>query len=376
MPYLAHFGLREHPFTLTPNTNQYYPVDKHVEIIQSIQFGIARNTGILKVVGDVGTGKTMLCRLLLRKLVADNDAVAYLNAPQVDPDSIVGLVCAEFGLEAGTKAQMLQALNAFLLEQHALGRNSVLIVDEAQALGAAGLEAVRLLSNLETERSKLLQIVMFGQSELDDLLAQPNLRQINQRIGFSFNTGPLTMAEAVHYMSHRVKCSRVDGVDFPVFTEGAMSAIATAAAFVPRVINILADKALLVAYGEGAIQVAQNHAEAAIDDSPQIAKKITMQRGWVRRALVGVIAVEAAAVIALFAFSPSLQGWAKATWARVTGSSETVSAPAGGTAAAPSVAPAVAPSGPQPQASAATVPTAATAAGPVATAPATARKTQ
>lgn len=331
MPYLAHFGLREHPFTLTPNTNQYYPVDKHVEIIQSIQFGIARNTGILKVVGDVGTGKTMLCRLLLRKLVTDNDAVAYLNAPQVDPESLVGLVCAEFGLEAGTKAQMLQALNAFLLEQHALGRNAVLIVDEAQALGAAGLEAVRLLSNLETERSKLLQIVMFGQSELDDLLRQPNLRQINQRIGFSFNTGPLTMAEAVHYMTHRVKCSRVDGVEFPVFTDAAMQSIAQAAAFVPRVINILADKALLVSYGDGAIQVTERHAEVAIDDSPQIAKKTQLSRGWVRRALVGVIALEAVAVIALFTFSPGLQGWAKSTWARMTGTSsaaESVPAPA------------------------------------------------
>ncbi|MEQ9448819.1 MAG: AAA family ATPase, partial [Rhodospirillaceae bacterium] len=204
MPYLAHFGLREHPFTLTPNTNQYFPIDKHVEIIQSIQFGIARNTGILKVVGDVGTGKTMLCRLLLRKLVESNDAVAYLNAPQVDPESLVSLVCAEFGLETGSRAQMMQALNTFLLEQHALGRNSVLIVDEAQALGPAGLEAVRLLSNLETERNKLLQIVMFGQSELDELLSRPELRQINQRIGFSFNTGPLTMAEAKHYMTHRV----------------------------------------------------------------------------------------------------------------------------------------------------------------------------
>jgi len=321
MPYLAHFGLREHPFTLTPNTNQYYPVDKHVEIIQSIQFGIARNTGILKVVGDVGTGKTMLCRLLLRKLVTDNDAVAYLNAPQVDPDSLVGLVCAEFGIEAGTKAQMLQALNAFLLEQHALGRNSVLIVDEAQALGAGGLEAVRLLSNLETERSKLLQIVMFGQSELDDLLAQPNLRQINQRIGFSFNTGPLTVAEAMHYITHRVKCSRVDGVDFPVFTDNAMRTIAQGAGFVPRVINILADKALLVSYGEGAIQVTEKHAEVAIDDSPQIAKKMKLQRGWVRRALMGVIVLEAVAVLALFTFSPGLQSLVKDTWARVVSSS-------------------------------------------------------
>jgi len=131
MPYLAHFGLREHPFTLAPNTNQYFPIDKHVEIIQSIQFGIARNTGILKVVGDVGTGKTMLCRLLLRKLVESNDAVAYLNAPQVDPESLVNMVCAEFGLETGTRAQMMQSLNTFLLEQHALGRNAVLIVDEA-----------------------------------------------------------------------------------------------------------------------------------------------------------------------------------------------------------------------------------------------------
>ncbi len=311
MPYLAHFGLKEHPFTLTPNTNQYFPIDKHVEIIQSIQFGIARNTGILKVVGDVGTGKTMLCRLLLRKLVASNDAVAYLNAPQVDPESLVGLVCAEFGLEAGSRAQMLQALNTFLLEQHALGRNAVLIVDEAQALGPAGLEAVRLLSNLETERNKLLQIVMFGQSELDELLQRSDLRQINQRIGFSFNTGPLTVGEAVHYMQHRVKMSRVDGIDFPIFTEGAMELLAQSASFVPRVINILADKALLVAYGEGAIQVGEKHAEGAIDDSPQLAKPVGLQRRWVRHAATAVIGLAAAAVFVLVLLHPAAQQWTR-----------------------------------------------------------------
>ena len=116
----------------TPANTEFF----EVPIIQSIQFGIARNTGILKVVGDVGTGKTMLCRLLLRKLVSSNDAVAYLNAPQCDPESLVGLVCTEFGLESGTRTQMMQSLNTFLLEQHAIGRNAVLIVDEAQALGA------------------------------------------------------------------------------------------------------------------------------------------------------------------------------------------------------------------------------------------------
>jgi MSHA biogenesis protein MshM len=349
MPYLAHFGLKEHPFTLTPNTNQYYPIEKHVEIIQSIHFGLARNTGILKVVGDVGTGKTMLCRLLLRKLVGANDAVAYLNAPQVDPDSLVGLVAAEFGLEPGTKAQMLQALSTFLLEQHALGRNAVLIVDEAQALGAAGLEAVRLLSNLETERNKLLQIVMFGQSELDDLLLQPGLRQINQRIGFAFNTGPLTVTEAVDYIGHRVKMSRVDGVDFPIFTADAMAKLAESASFVPRVINILADKALLVAYGEGSIQVAERHVEVAIDDSPQIAVRLGMQRRWVRQVLMGLIAVELAAAVALFAASPQLQAWAHAqfnmaahTRGRTSPVAATVPAPTTGAAGAPVTATAVA----------------------------------
>jgi len=262
-------------------------------------------------VGDVGTGKTMLCRLLLRKLVASNDAVAYLNAPQVDPDSLVGLVAAEFGLEQGTKAEMLQGLNAFLLEQHALGRNAVLIVDEAQALGAAGLEAVRLLSNLETERNKLLQIVMFGQSELDDLLQHQGLRQINQRIGFAFNTGPLSLDEALDYIAHRARVSRVDGVDFPIFTPRAMELLAQSASFIPRVINILADKALLVAYGEGSIQVTDKHVGVAIDDSRTIARPVFSGRPWVRQLLMGLIAAEVAAAVALFLFNPGLKLWAK-----------------------------------------------------------------
>lgn len=187
----------------------------------------------------------------------------------------------------------------------------MLIVDEAQALGPAGLEAVRLLSNLETERNKLLQIVMFGQSELDELLQRPDLRQINQRIGFSFATGPLTVAEAVHYISHRVKMSRVDGVDFPIFTDGAMELLSQSASFVPRVINILADKALLVAYGDGSIQVTEKHAEGAIDDSPQLAMPVRIRRRWVRRVIIGVIAAEITAVVALFTFSPGMQTWAK-----------------------------------------------------------------
>ena len=177
-----------------------------------------------------------------------------------------------------------------------------------------GLETIRLLSNLETERHKLLQIVMFGQSELDELLSQPNLRQINQRIGFSFGTGPLTMDEAIHYMNHRIEASRLEGIEFPIFDEGAVRLLASSAQFIPRVINILADKALLVAYGEGSIQVTDHHAEAAIDDSPQIASPVRFHRSTTRRILMGVIALEMAAVVALFVLSPTLQFWAKDTF--------------------------------------------------------------
>lgn len=349
MPYLAHFGLKEHPFTLTPNTNQYFPTEKHTEIIQSILFGIARNTGILKVVGDVGTGKTMLCRLLLRKLVGSNDAVAYLNAPQVDPESIVTLVCSEFGIETGSRSQMLQGLNTFLLEQHALGRNAVLIVDEAQALGSAGLEAVRLLSNLETERNKLLQIVLFGQSELDELLQQPNLRQVIQRIGFSFNTGPLSMAEALHYIGHRVRTSRVEGIDFPIFSERAMETLAAAASFVPRVINILADKALLVAYGDGSIQVSDKHARDAVKDTPQLARGLKGVKRWPRSVWYGIIAAEVAAVMALFTLSPPLNQWAKTTYAQAQSVFVGRSAPIAPVTAVPAKASASAPIAPAPE---------------------------
>ena len=311
MPYLAHFGLREHPFTLTPNTNQYFPIERHVEIIQSIQFGIERNTGILKVVGDVGTGKTMLCRLLLRKLVGSNDAVAYLNAPQCDTDSLVGLVCAEFGLETGDKAEMIQTLNLFLLEQHAVGRNAVLIVDEAQALGAEGLETIRLLSNLETEKNKLLQIVLFGQSELDDLLEQPKLRQINQRIGFSFRTGPLSLAEAVSYINHRVSTARKETASYPVFSDDAVKRLARAADFVPRVINILADKALLAAFGDGARQVAPTHVGAAVAETRNILRPGWSANKQTRRVLLAVLTAEVAAVTAVLVGSDAVHSWTR-----------------------------------------------------------------
>jgi len=323
VPYLPHFGLDSHPFALTPNTAQYFPTSGNTQVLQSLAYGVGRNAGIMKVVGDVGTGKTLLCRLLLRQ-IEDEAEVAYLNAPQAEGDALIALVCHEFGLETGDRAQMLQALNAFLLDRHAEGRDCVLVVDEAQALGPEGLETVRLLSNLETETAKLLQIILFGQTELDDLLARPALRQINQRIAFSFTTGPFTPAEARSYIAHRLRVCRVAGVDYEVFLPKAVDRLIEVSGAVPRVINILCDKALLIAYSEGARAVTRQHVDAAIKDSPTLVApgRAPRRRGRTVAAVLGGVMVGAAAAAAALALTPAgdaLGEWLSGTSA-VTGS--------------------------------------------------------
>jgi type II secretory pathway predicted ATPase ExeA len=270
MPYLAHFGLKDSPFTLTPDVDYFFPSHEHSNIIGSIEFALRRDCGIVKVVGEVGTGKTLLCRLLMKKLV-ENEAVAYINAPQADEQSIIRSICREFGLPHDDEAGNLYAvLNHFLLEQHEQGRLVVIVVDEAQHLGHGGLEALRLVSNLETEKKKLLQIVLFGQTELDELLAHQSLRQLNQRIVFSLNTKPLAPGETKRYVQHRVRVSRRQGVEYPLFTEGALNVIVRRSGGIPRVINILADKALLVAFSCGSPTVLAAHVAEAVKDSPTL----------------------------------------------------------------------------------------------------------
>ena len=271
MPYLAHFGLKEHPFTLTPNIDYYYPTQETANIVASLDFALHRDSGIVKVVGEVGTGKTLLCRLLMHKLEA-NERVAYINAPQADAKTIVRMVCDEFGIEADPNQDgpPFAALNKFLVETHEAGKLAVVVVDEAQHLGPEGLEAIRLISNLETERSKLLQIVLFGQTELDELLADPSLRQINQRIVFSFNTQPLSVAEAKRYIAHRIQVSRQPGITYDLYADAALELIARRSGGIPRVVNILADKSLVVAFSEGSPTVQKEHAQSAIEDSPSL----------------------------------------------------------------------------------------------------------
>ncbi len=285
MPFLRHFGLHEQPFSLTPNPALFFGGRLHRPILEMLTFALQRGDGVLTVVGDVGTGKTMLCRLLLQVLEPDA-AVAYLHAPMSDETAIARDVCREFGLDVPSHDDAFHALNSFLLDQHSQGQRAVLVVDEAQALGRPGLETIRLLSNLETDRSKLLQIVMFGQQELDALMRQHAMRQLNQRIAFRFETQPLNMRDSIRYVQHRINRCTTDPDMRELFQPAALRLIAKHSRGIPRVINILSDKALLAAYGEGDKVVRKRHAIDAVDDSPTIARPMP----WLTRFNVGRLA--------------------------------------------------------------------------------------
>ena len=267
MPFLAHFGLNERPFALTPNSRLYFPSDSHQQVLTPLSYAIDRGEGIIKVSGEVGTGKTLLCRLLIAELI-DTKAVAYIINPQNDAHWIAAAVCREFGLMPEQSQDPFHLLNDFLLEQHRRNRSAVLVVDEAQALGLEGLEAVRRLTNLETDTAKLLQIVLFGQPELDRLLQSHELRQLNQRIVFSFKVPPLTEEAMIEYIRFRVIRSSDDlAAAQKLFDARAMRHIARASGGVPRLANIIADKSLLAAFSAGARQVNHGHVEEAIADS-------------------------------------------------------------------------------------------------------------
>ncbi|TAN51475.1 MAG: AAA family ATPase [Rhodospirillales bacterium] len=302
MPYLAHFGLVERPFALTPNPKLYMHTPEHTAIAQAVVYALKQEAGIVKVVGDIGTGKTLLCRILLHALV-DAQPLAYINAPERDEARLVDTVCKEFGVEVGPRESAYEALRHFLLEKHAQGHIPVLMVDEAQALGIEGLESLRLFSNLETEHSKLLQIVLFGQPELDVLLKRYELRQLNQRIVHGFYTRKLTSAESEQYVRHRISRCKRKGNRRELFSKGAQALIAKSSRGIPRLINVLSEKALLVAYSDTAPRVERSHVEDAVADSKDIlfAPVAMLDRTTTRRVLWAALAAEAAlaAVIAL-----------------------------------------------------------------------------
>jgi len=264
--YLEHFGLQEPPFRITPHTDFFFDGADRGATLEALLYAIQHEEGIVKVAGEVGSGKTMLCRVLIERLPKNVETI-YLANPSFTRDEILYAVAEELKIEFSRERVTiaLRALQDRLIESYAQGRRTVILIDEAHAMPEETLEQVRLLSNLETHRHKLLQIVLFGQPELDKVLALPSLRQLKDRITHSFRMRPLSQAEAATYLSFRMRAAGYRGPD--VFDAAAVAAIARASSGLTRRINILADKALLAAFGAGAHGVSDRHARAAIADS-------------------------------------------------------------------------------------------------------------
>lgn len=265
--YEAHFGFAELPFSLTPNTHFYLDVDSHSKAFETVKVALDTMEGFIKVVGEVGTGKTLLCRRLLNELT-EPWVTAYIPNPFLSPVDLALALADELGAEyrgASGHHQLLKMINSRLTELAVEGFRVVLVVDEAQAMPEETIEALRLLTNLETESKKLLQVVLFGQPELDRVLASEQLRQLRQRITFQEYLQPLDRQSVSHYLQHRAGLAGYNGPG--LFHPSALKLIAKASNGVPRLINILAHKSLLSAFGEGAKIVLARHVRRAVQDT-------------------------------------------------------------------------------------------------------------
>jgi len=268
--YLYHFGLGELPFTLTPNTKFYLPMAMHDEALAVLSTALQTGEGFIKVVGEVGTGKTLLCRKLLNE-IPSHFVTAYIPNPYLSPDELRRAVAVELGVKQAQRmsVQLLtQRIQTRLLELHTEGHSVVLILDEAQALPEDSLEALRLFTNLETETRKLLQVVLFAQPELDDRLAKTEFRQLRQRITFSYKLRAMNANEVQQYIHHRLQVAGYRGAElFPV---RICQKIARVSQGVPRLVNILCHKMLMVAYGQGHYEMTVKILHAAVKDTESI----------------------------------------------------------------------------------------------------------
>ena len=262
--YYNHFGLSQPPFRITPNTEFFYSGGNRGPILEALIYAIEQGEGIIKVTGEVGSGKTMLCTMLQARLPANVETI-YIANPSVSPEEIVHAVALELQLKPPRDAghlEVMQALHHHLLERHAQGKQVVMFVEESQSMPIATLEEIRLLSNLETAQSKLLQIVLFGQPELDDNLSEPRIRQLRERITHSFRLSPLKHDEIRDYLNFRLRAAGYRGPD--LFSPAVVRAIAQASAGLTRRINLIADKALLAAFSENTHTLKLKHVTAAV----------------------------------------------------------------------------------------------------------------
>ncbi len=265
--YYEYFGLKQPPFKITPDTSLFFPGGDRGAILDALIYAIVSGEGIVKLVGEVGSGKTTLCRMLEKEL-PDNIEIVYLANPSLSPDNILHAIAFELGLHVNANESRLQVMNElqnYLLERHAENKQVVVFVEEAQSMPIATLEEIRLLSNLETANSKLLQIVIFGQPELDSMIARQEIRQLKERITYSFYLSPLKPHEIREYINSRLRACGYRSVE--LFNDRAIKAIANYSKGLLRRINILADKSLLATYAANLNTVTAKQVELAANET-------------------------------------------------------------------------------------------------------------
>lgn len=264
--YLDFYGFKEKPFTITPNPRFLYLSKNHKEVFAHLLYGIQEHSGFIAVTGEVGTGKTTVLRTLLGQLDDDAYRLAFIFNPCISAIDLLRSINREFGIDAegASNSELINALNVFLLAQKNEGRTVVLVIDEAQNLEPSVLEQIRLLSNLETDTDKLIQIVLVGQPELSELLSRNELRQLNQRITVRYHLDKMDFEDTCDYIGHRLRVA--GGSNHTVFNPPALKKIYRYADGFPRLINILCARALLVGYAEGCREVSPRMIAAAIEE--------------------------------------------------------------------------------------------------------------
>ena len=268
MNYVRYFGLREPPFGITPDTSFFYAGRSTQEALNTLLVAVSSGEGFIKITGEVGTGKTLLCRKFLGTL--DSGWVsAYIPNPTLEPRGLLIALAEELGIAVDMSAdqhRLLKSVTKCLLDLARLRKRVVLCMDECQAMALETLEAVRLLTNLETEKRKLLHVVLFGQPELDRKLRDRSIRQLLQRIGFQYRLSGLVDDEVGAYVAHRLAVAGYRRET--LFSESAVKTLHRGSRGVPRLVNILAHKSLLLVFGEGGSRVERGHVIAAVNDTP------------------------------------------------------------------------------------------------------------
>jgi general secretion pathway protein A len=312
--YQSYFGLAEAPFSIAPDPRYLYMSERHQEALAHLLYGVNGSGGFVLLTGEVGAGKTTVCRCLLEQIPESCD-VAYIFNPRQTVEELLATICAEFGITVppgNTSVKVfVDCINTYLLDAHARGRHTVLVIDEAQNLSADVLEQMRLLTNLETSQRKLLQIILLGQSELAEMLARPELRQLAQRIIARYHLGPLAKQEVADYVRHRLG---VAGTQRKLFPDSLMNRLYRLSGGTPRVINVLCDRALLGAYVQAKERVdSATLKQAAREVFHQPAKQ---SRSVMLFLLAGLLA---ATVLAALLYKPAVQSSAPAKSEAKTG---------------------------------------------------------